>query len=51
MGKKAEHIREHFGAFLKLAGVPFYFSLHFERQGSVDLVGHGGGSAEGQWIR
>ena len=36
--------------FKKLAGVPFYFSLHFERQSSVDQVGHGGGSAEGHWI-
>ena len=34
----------------QLADVPFYFSLHFERQSSVALVGHGGGSAEGHWI-
>ena len=29
VGKTAKHIQENFGAFSKLAGVPFCFSLHF----------------------
>ena len=29
VGRTAKHIQENFGAFSKLAGVPFCFSLHF----------------------